>query len=331
MPRLPPQFNGTPAVIELRQTKGNYERTLENKKLEIRKIEAYSNAVRSSILPIGIICAGVGVGLAGYFVARGLTAIGQGIIGDPISDIKETADEVLEGSKGLNSDGSYQTWLCVESGRVGLGVAEINQVVVFSDWSGWWGIGGIAGAFSKFVATQMAAGTWYEVFGNFNKEAKYINQLSEGWYTKEAYNPPRTDESPQEYGQDEFGEDIDASNADLWYTEDGVPMLGSYRYDDLYDTSGTYESAWSVNGWTYEEWLEMGSPITQAWIDYMQSFPDRFDEDTINYFIRLKEYQEAWANPDNNPPIGQDTSTDVFNYDHDNDGIPNWEDEDYEG
>ena len=108
-------------------------------------------------------------------------------------------------------------------------------------------------------------------------------------------------------------------------------MLGSYRYDDLYDTSGTYESAWSVNGWTYEEWREMGSPITQAWIDYMQSFPDRFDEDTINYFIRLKEYQEAWANPDNNPPIGQDTSTDVFNYDHDNDGIPNWEDEDYEG
>ncbi len=106
-------------------------------------------------------------------------------------------------------------------------------------------------------------------------------------------------------------------------------MLGSYQYDDLYDTSGTYESAWSINGWTREEWLEMGSPITQEWLDYMQSFPDRFDQDTIDYFIRLKAVQEGWQ--ENPPPIGQDTSNPVFNYDHDNDGIPNWEDEDYNG
>ena len=68
MPRLPPQFNGTPAVIELRQTKGTYERTLAKEKLKIQKIEAYSNAVKSSLLPIGIIGAGLGVGMSGYFI-----------------------------------------------------------------------------------------------------------------------------------------------------------------------------------------------------------------------------------------------------------------------
>ena len=59
MPRLPPQFNGKPAVVELRQTKGTYERKLAQKKLEIAKIEAYSNVVRNSILPLGIIAAGM--------------------------------------------------------------------------------------------------------------------------------------------------------------------------------------------------------------------------------------------------------------------------------
>jgi hypothetical protein len=330
MPRLPPQWDGKPAVIELRQTKGTYERHIEKERLQIEKINAYSNVVRNSILPIGILGASVGVGLAGYFVARGLTSIGQGILGNPIQDIKDTADQVLEGSRGLNQDGSYQTWLCIEGGVAGLGVASVNQVVVFSDWSGWYGIGGIAGAFSKFVATQLTAGVWLEVFGNFNKDAKHVSQLSEGWYVNENYTPPTGDEFA-EYGENPEGETIDASDGELWYTEDGIAMIGSYRYDDLYDTEGTYESAWSVNGWTKEEWQEMGSPITQEWIDYMKSYPNRFDEDTIAYFERLKEYQENYWSEENPAPVGVDTSSDVFNYDHDNDGIPNWEDEDYEG
>jgi len=329
MPRLPPQFNGKPAVVELRQTKGTYERKLAQKKLEIAKIEAYSNVVRNSILPLGIIAAGMGIGFGGYFVARGLTAIGQAFAGDKIDNIADTAGKVFEGSKGLNQDGSYQTWLCIQDGVAGLGVASVNQVVVFSDWSGWYGIGGIAGAFSKFVAVKLAAGRWIEVYGNFNKEAIHVSQLSEGWYTEENYNPP-TGDPAAEYGENPEGETIDASDGELWYTEEGVPMIGSYRYGDLYDTSGTFESAWSINGWTREEWLEMGSPITDAWLEYMRANPDRFDEETIAYFERLKEYQEAWA--DYTPPIGQDTSEgSPFDYDHDNDGIPNWEDEDYNG
>ena len=37
MPRLAPQFQGKPAVIELRNTKGTYERDLEKRKIELIK------------------------------------------------------------------------------------------------------------------------------------------------------------------------------------------------------------------------------------------------------------------------------------------------------
>lgn len=322
MPRLPPQFNGTPAIIELRQTKGTYERKIQAKKLEIEKVKAYSGAVRNSLLPIGIIAGGLGLGMAGYFVARGLTAIGQGIFGDKIDNIADAAGAVFNGAKGLNSDGSYQTWLCIEGGVYGLGQSTVNQVVVFSDFSGSYVFGGISGAFSKFVATQLAAGRWLEVFGNFNKDAKHVSQLTEGWYTEENYTPPSGD-APTEYGPDDAY---------------GSFVFGSYRYDDFYDTTGTYESAWSINGLTYDEWIaqatwpaSLGGPITDEWLNYMRAHPERFTPEAIQYFENLQNLQQSYWSPENPAPIPADTSEgSPFDYDHDNDGIPNWEDEDFQ-
>ena len=47
--------------------------------------------------------------------------------------------------------------------------------------------------------------------------------------------------------------------------------------------------------------------------------------------FNIKEYQENYWSEQNPAPVPADTTTPVFNYDDDGDGIPNWEDEDYEG
>ena len=65
--------------------------------------------------------------------------------------------------------------------------------------------------------------------------------------------------------------------------------------------------------------------------EYIRANPDRFTPESVAYFERLKEYQENYWSEQNPAPVPADTTTPVFNYDDDGDGIPNWEDEDYEG
>ena len=298
MPRLAPQFQGKPAVIELRNTKGTYERDLEKRKIELTKIKTYSGAVNDILMPIGMTSIGLGLGLGGYFVARGMTALAQAWLGETIDNILDEGKKVFEGIRGKNKDGSYATVLCISGPREG-------QVIVNSGLgNNWLGIGGLSGAFFLWIASVRSTNsedTWVPIYGNFNPNAKFIGGLSEGWL----------------YLNDERGGSADVTDDYNYQSSDdsGNPPEGggveeflrqsSIRYEDYYDTSGTYESAWAINGWTYEEWLEMGSPITQVFIDYMLLHPIRYPDYVVQYFINLMNYQETYWSEENqypNPP-----------------------------
>jgi len=285
MPRLAPQFNGKPAVIELRQTEGTWERDLAKKKLEIEKIKAYSSAARNLILPVGVIAIGGGIALSGYYIARGLTSWAQAFAGDVIDNIHDEANKIFKGSRGQNSDGSVPTLLCVNGPREG-------QVIVNTGiGSDWYISGGLSGAFFYWIGSQSKENEWVPIWGNFNKDAKSIDGLTPGWL----------------YLNDLAGGSSDVTD-DYAYQggSDYVPP-GGYTDTPWFvgpqeaQEESPYESAWSVNGWTYEEWIAMATPpfregpITDAWIEYMQAHPERFDEETIQYFINLKSAQEAWA------------------------------------
>ena len=314
MPRLPPQFNGTPAVIELRQTQGTWERDLEKKKLEIEKVKSYSNALNNLVLPVGVIAIGAGIGLGGYFLARGITSIAQAWNGEPIDNILDEANKIFKGSRGQNSDGSIPTLLCVTGKREG-------QVIVNTGiGSDWYIAGGLSGAFFNWIGAQRSKNIpgeeWVPIWGNFNKNAKTISDLTPGWLylnDLEGGSSAVTDDYAYQ-GGDNWQEQQD------WPTEEEIRAMGphgtgAYRFEDFVDTSGVYESAWGINGWTYEEWIAMAippfreGPITDAWIEYMQAHPDRFDEATIEYFINLKAAQEAWA--DYVAPTGQGDIPDI--------------------
>jgi len=314
MPRLAPQFNGKPAVIELRNTQGTWERDLEKKKLEIEKVKSYSNALNNLVLPVGIVAVGAGIGLAGYFLARGITSLAQAYQGSAIDNILDEANKVFKGSRGQNSDGSIPTLLCVSGKREG-------QVIVNTGiGSDWYIAGGLSGAFFNWVGAQRSKNiegeSWVPIWGNFNKNAQTITDLTPGWLylndlrggssdVTDDYNYQGGDNAENQGYPTQ--EEIQEENGWMRPGMPGEYGGGSYRYEDYEDTSGTYESAWSVNGWSYEEWLAMDQPITQQWIDYMLSHPERFTEESVARFIAWKEYQESYWSEENQPPSDSGT------------------------
>jgi len=290
MPRLAPQFNGKPAVIELRQTQGTWERDLEKKKLEIEKIKAYSNATHSLLLPIGITAVGIGAGMGLYYVGRGITAFAQAYLGDAIDNIIDTGEDLWNSATGRNMDSSYVTVLCVNGPKEG--AVAVNQSRTWLAWGGinsaifismyqpnktnfWqgplaWAWGGLGEA--------IAGNEWLLIYGNFNKNAVRIEDLSPGWLYL----------NDMEGGSQHATEDYEFQGGD----ERGAPT----------------ETAWSIIGLTYEEWTEIGQPITTAWLDYMALYPNIYSQGQIDAARILMEqqqinFEQQGAPP---PPLEQD-------------------------
>jgi hypothetical protein len=176
MPRLAPDGQ---RCKENRITFGTSERKMmalmikENRKNRIQKY------VSSFALPIGVVAVGGGIALAGYFMAPGILKEIQEKIAEVKKNFVNLSDTVA-GRKPTNPEtgesGGIQTALCVEGPSMGN--------VVCNQAAGIPIIGGLLGWVNNFITTANALGdnVWVGVWGNFNKGARTIDELTEGWY-----------------------------------------------------------------------------------------------------------------------------------------------------
>ena len=176
MPRLAP--DGT-RCKETRMTFGNSESKLLALALKEQSKNRTQKYVSAFALPISIMSVAAGIGLAGYFMAPSI-----------IQDAKDKLQEVKNNYKNLTNtvagkkpvdpvtgqSGGIQTALCVAGPALGN--------VVCNQMAGVPIIGGLTGWLNNFITTANALGdnVWVAVWGNFNKKARNIDQLSEGWY-----------------------------------------------------------------------------------------------------------------------------------------------------
>jgi hypothetical protein len=108
MPRLAPQFNGTPAVIEHRISFSNSERAMARKAIDAYHYDKYAENIPNYILAGGAVVAGAGIVGLGY----GVYKVAQAIVGaarmvnipDFVDDAKETASNAWAGAKDIVGD-----------------------------------------------------------------------------------------------------------------------------------------------------------------------------------------------------------------------------------
>lgn len=163
MPRLAPDGS---RCREHRITLGNQERKFFS---QLMKQDNQNKLIRSFALPLtGLIIAG-GIGLAGYF-----------LLPNPIDELKEKlgiGKEIITNNfkrgSGQQDDGSYATILSTEGDTIG-------QVIV-APGSGFPIIGALSGATVQLLRAASSSGGWVGIYGNFNKEARRIEDLTEGW------------------------------------------------------------------------------------------------------------------------------------------------------
>jgi len=176
MPRLAP--DGV-RCKENRQTLGTMERKLLSMYIQDRKKDRTQKYVTSFALPISIVTVAAGIGIAGYFMAPSILQDAK----DKLKEVKENFQNLtntIAGKKPIDpvtgKSGGIQTALCVS------GPAEGNVVV--NQAAGVPVIGGLLGWLNNFITTANALGdnVWVGVWGNFNKGARNIDELTEGWY-----------------------------------------------------------------------------------------------------------------------------------------------------
>ena len=175
MPRLAP--DGVRCKEE-RITFGTPERKLLALAIKEQQKNRTQKYVSSFALPISILGVAASIGVAGYFMAPSI-----------IQDAKEKLQEVKDNFKNLSNtiagkkptdpvtghSGGIQTVVCV-SGPA-LGKVVVNQA------AGVPVLGGLLGWVNNFVTTAFPGdNTWVGVWGNYNKGAKHIDELTEGWY-----------------------------------------------------------------------------------------------------------------------------------------------------
>lgn len=163
MPRLAPDGS---RCKEHRITFGNQERKFL---AQLQKQQNNNTLIRSFAIPLtGLIIAG-GVGLAGYF-----------LIPNTIEDLKqklnigkEAVKNTVKAASGQQEDGSYATILSTEGDTIGS--------VIVAAGSGFPVIGALTGATLQLLRAAASSGGWVGIYGNFNKDAKTIEDLTEGW------------------------------------------------------------------------------------------------------------------------------------------------------
>jgi len=163
LPRLAPDGS---RCKEHRITFGNQERKLLAKVIQ----ENNRNSLISTFsLPLtGLFLAG-GIGLAGYFLMPNVV--------DEIKDKLEIGKEIVtnqvKSSSGQQQDGSYATILSTEGSSIG--------DVIVAPGSGIPILGALSGATIHLLRAASSTGGWVGIYGNFNKNATRVEELSEGW------------------------------------------------------------------------------------------------------------------------------------------------------
>jgi len=166
MPRLLPQFNGKPAVIEHRMTFGDLERRLIREQAKVNRTDKLIENGTKLMVPAIIGAAGFA---SFYFISKSIDNISRAFAGLPLDNIQQSIRKGGNATRGYNSDGSYPTILTVEPGRYPEGTVRVFEP-------------GLTGGFGStaFLATINKN---YEilVYGNFNLDAKDVTELSSGW------------------------------------------------------------------------------------------------------------------------------------------------------
>lgn len=175
MPRLAP--DGT-RCREHRVTMGTAERKMLAITLKEQRAERVVKVVTSFAPAIMIGAAGFA---SFYFLSKSIDNIARAWSSLPLDNIQQSVRKGTEAVKGMNSDGSYPTILSVDEGRYPVGTVR----VWIPNFTG--GIGSTA-----FLATINKK---YEivVVGNFNKDAREVGQLSEGWLPYSQYKEATED------------------------------------------------------------------------------------------------------------------------------------------
>jgi hypothetical protein len=184
MPRLAP--DGV-RCKENRITTGTAERKMIAAMIKENQKDRTQKYISSFALPISILGLGLGVGVAGYFMAPSILQDAK----EKLNDLKDGVNNSVRNSAGINSDGSYTTILCV--GYADERQLDQNQIspnqgrVIVNQLSGLPILGGVLGG-GLYGVSYLSSEEWVGIWGNKNRDAKRIEELSEGWY----YLDPKT-------------------------------------------------------------------------------------------------------------------------------------------
>lgn len=163
MPRLAPDGKG---VNEHRMTLGTYERKLLQ---NFNRQQTWLDYTKALALPISILGIGAGIAFAGFFIAPQF--IDE--IKEKVDIVKETVSKNVKRGSGQQDDGSYATILSTSGETIGN--------VIVAPGSGIPILGALVGASLQLLRSQSQSGGWQAIYGNFNKDAKRIEDLTEGW------------------------------------------------------------------------------------------------------------------------------------------------------
>ena len=145
------------------------------KERQADRVQKYVTAFAPAIM-IGT--AGLG---AVYFLSKAIDNIARAWAGQPLDNLRQSARKGGNAIKGLNADGSYPTLLAVETGPT---YQEGHVRVEVPGFTGGFGSTG-------FVLSKKR--TEILVVGNFNADAKFVNELSEGWLPYSQYQQATQD------------------------------------------------------------------------------------------------------------------------------------------
>lgn len=175
MPRLAP--DGV-RCKENRMTFGTQERKLLALAIKEQQKNRTQKYISSFALPISLLSIPVGIAIAGYFMAPSIIAEAKEKLQEVKGEFSNLGNTIVGRSPvdpSTGESGGIQTAVCVS------GPAE-GKVVV-NQTAGVPLLGGLNGWLNNFVTTAFpGSNTWLAVWGNFNKAARTVDELSEGWY-----------------------------------------------------------------------------------------------------------------------------------------------------
>ena len=174
MPRLAPN-----SCNENRITFGTAERKLFAVAVKEQQKNRTQKYISSFALPISVLGLATGIGVAGYFMAPSIIQDAKDKVNSFVTGVKTVAAR----SSGKNPDdpvtgmkGGYATLLCVNGKSEG-------QVVV-NQAGGFPVVGSILESINTILLKSgelISDQEWVPIYGNFNKKARDISELTPGW------------------------------------------------------------------------------------------------------------------------------------------------------